>query len=319
MRRGRHLAQGLALAALLMAAPALATDGQRLSAPDATAVDPGRFGDRAPDRAYGAYQRGYYLTARNLALPLAEQGNAAAQTLLGEIYSRGLGVRRDATQAAIWYGRAAQNGVLEARFQLAMIMLEGTQKERQQAYGLMEAAADAGHPRAQFNFAQMVIEREPTNWGMEKAMSYYQLAAEDGIADAQYAVALAYFEGLGGLARDLAQAREWMERAARANFDTAQLDLGTWLVEGVAGERDEAAGFAWLTRAALAGNAAAQNRVGKLYRLGIGVEPDSVMAASWYLAAKRAGLVDPVMEDHLGGLTDEEIAQAGEQAAALRP
>ena len=54
------------------------------------------FGPRLPkDDAYGAFQRGYYLTALSLALPRAEDGDTAAQTLIAEIYAKGLGVAQN--------------------------------------------------------------------------------------------------------------------------------------------------------------------------------------------------------------------------------
>ena len=67
---------------------------------------------------------------------------------------------------------------------------------------------------------------------MTKAVAYYQRAAEAGLADAQYAMSQIYANGVGGKKRDEVEARRWLALAARQNFDTAQLDLGTWLVEG---------------------------------------------------------------------------------------
>lgn len=294
------------------------------STPDAAAPDPGavkrsRFGIRPADEAYGAFQRGYYITALNLATPLALDGDAAAQTLIAEIYSRGLGVRRDLATAVEWYEKAAEQKVPEASFQLAMILLDGGEEfgDRNRAATLMQAAADAGHSLAQFNFAQMLIDRDATPQGLELAVSYYEKAAKAGLADAQYAMAQVHRQGAAGREADPAEARRWLEQAAAQNHDTAQIELGTMLVEGVGGGRDEKAGFSWLMRAAAAGNAAAQNRVAKLYRAGIGVEPDRVAAASWYLRARRAGLIDPLMEDHLDGLTEEELDEARKQAGAL--
>ena len=106
--------------------------------------------------------------------------------------------------------------------------------------------------------------------------------------------------------------------AARQDFDTAQLDLGTWLIEGRGGPRDRKAGFDWLKRAAHGGNVAAQNRVAKLYMQGIGIDPDQVAAAAWYILARRAGLSDPEMDDFMNGLTAEETKQAIERANRLR-
>ncbi len=283
-------------------------------------VDPERFGAPPTDAAYGAFQRGLYMTALNLALPRAEAGSAAAQTLVAEILSRGLGTKKNEAEAAKWYQRAAEQGVPEAQFQYALLLLDGrfVTKDPQGAYALMEAAAEAGNRLAQFNFAQILIDREPGQSGMAKAVAYYERAAKAGLADAQYAMAQIHANGAGGKKLDEVEARRWLVLAARQNFDTAQVDLGTWLVEGRGGPRDLKDGFGWIKRAAESGNVAAQNRLAKLYMGGIGTEPNAIDAAAWYFLARRAGLVDPEMNDFLNGLTDEQQKQALERANRLR-
>lgn len=284
------------------------------------AVDEERFGGPAADAAYGAFQRGLYMTALNLAKPRAEAGDSAAQTLVAEILSRGLGVKRDEAAAAKWYQLAAEQGVPEAQFQYALLLIDGrfVKKDPNGAYALMQAAAEAGNRMAQFNFAQMVVQREPGPTGMTKAVAYYQRAADAGLADAQYAMSQVYAAGVGGKAKDDVQARRWLLLAARQNYDTAQVDLATWLVEGRGGQRDLKAGFEWMKRAAEGGNVAAQNRLAKLYMGGIGTEPDAIEAAAWYFVARRRGLVDAEMQDFLNGKTDEELKTALERANRLR-
>ena len=110
---------------------------------------PSRFGAPAPDSAFGAFQRGLFLTARNLAVPRAKEGDAAAQTLLGEIYSRGLGVAADFEEAEKWYAMAAEQGVAEAQLQVALAELSG-ESGSERGRELMRAAADAGHAQAAF-------------------------------------------------------------------------------------------------------------------------------------------------------------------------
>lgn len=332
MARGTLLASlvaGFATAAATFAwaaaepPPAVPTtvDGGRVTGDGDTQpdLDPMRFG-KLPDAAFGAYQRGLYVTALNLALPRAAEGDAAAQTLAAEIYSRGLGVKRDETQAARWYQAAAEQNVPEAQFQYALLLLDGrfVDKDADQAFALMEEAANAGNAMAQFNYAQMLVDRMAGPRGLERAVPFYEKAARAGVPDAQYAMAQIYADGTAGKAKDLEAARRWLEMAARRNFDTAQLDLGSWMVEGIGGTRDEAGGFAWLKAAAESGNVAAQNRLAKLYRGGIGTEADPVAAAAWYIAARRAGLVDMAMDDFLEGLTEEEHRQAIAQANRLR-
>ena len=65
---------------------------------------------REPDFAYGAFQRGLYLTAFELALPRAESGDPVAQTLIAELFWKGLGVARDRKKAVDWYKFAAEGG-----------------------------------------------------------------------------------------------------------------------------------------------------------------------------------------------------------------
>lgn len=290
--------------------------GHGAGTPDPSSVDPNRFGKREPDAAYGAFQRGLYVTAYNLALPRAENGDPAAQTLVAELLARGLGVPRDEAAAAGWYHKAAEAGVPEAQFQYALMLLDGrfVAENREEAYALMQAAADAGNRLAQFNFAQMLVDREPGGAGITKALPYYERAAETGLADAQYAMAQIYANGVGGKRQDDTEARRWLLRAAQQNFDTAQLDLATWLVEGRGGARDYESGFRWMKRAADGGNVAARNRLAKLFLQGLGTAPDEISAAAYYILARRAGLKDPTMDDFMRGLTAEQQKQALERA-----
>ncbi|WP_235769180.1 tetratricopeptide repeat protein [Rhizobium alarense] len=268
------------------------------------------------DEAYGAYQRGFYLTAMELALPRAQLGDAAAQTLVAEIFDQGLGVKRNRRDAAFWYGQAAQNGDPAAMFKYALLLMEGSlvPRDRQRADELMKKAADLGNPSAQFNYAQVLVANSPGEKGLRDAMPYYEKSAEQGISDAQYALSQIYanLKDLPKAKRD--RAREWLLRAARAGYDTAQLDLAIWLINGTGGKRSYEDGFGWMKRAAERGNVVAQNRLSHLYINAIGTRPDPVEAAKWFVLSRRAGLKDPALEDFYLGLTDEE-QKAGISAA----
>ncbi|MER8685996.1 tetratricopeptide repeat protein [Mesorhizobium sp. M0895] len=287
--------------------------------PSADTINPDRFGAKPSDAAYGAFQRGLYKTAYNLAISRAQNGDPAAQTLVAEILSRGLGVPVDAAGAAKWYALAAEQGIPESQFQYALMLLDGryVKKDEKEAYALMQAAAEAGNRLAQFNFAQMMVEQEPGDAGIAKAVSYYERAAATGLADAQYAMAQVYANGAGGKPRDDVRARGLLAQAARQNYDTAQIDLATWMIEGRGGARDLKSGFNWMKQAAEGGNVAAQNRLAKLYMNGIGTDPDLILAGAWYVVARRAGLIDQEMDDFLQGLTDEQTQQALQRANRL--
>ncbi|HXV29929.1 MAG TPA: tetratricopeptide repeat protein, partial [Sinorhizobium sp.] len=208
------------------------------------------------DEAYGAFQRGYYLTAMDLALPRAQLGDPAAQTLVASILEQGLGVARNRKEAAFWYGQAADNGDPAAMFKYALMLMEGryVKRDRKKSDELMKKAADLGNAAAQFNYGQAVVADMPGEKGLKAAMPYYEKSAEQGIADAQYALSQIYLN-VGGIDDGKrARAREWLMRAARAGYDTAQLDVAIWLIEGIAGDRNLDEGFAWMKRAAEGGN-----------------------------------------------------------------
>lgn len=283
-------------------------------------LDPKRFGGKPDDPAYGAFQRGYYQTAYDLALVQAEKGDAAAQTLVAEILTRGLGVPRNTEAAAKWYAKAAEKGIPEAQFQYALMQIDGkyAKKDTANALALLQKSADAGNTLAQFNLAQLFVQHDRGPEGLTKALPYYDKAATTGLPDAQYALAQIYASGVAGKKKDMAEARRYLTLAARQGYDTAQLDLGTWLVEGRGGPRDTKSGFSWLKRAAEGGNVAAMNRLAKLYMNGIGTDPNTIDAAAWYFLARRAGLNDFEMADFLDGLTEEETKTALERANRLR-
>jgi hypothetical protein len=68
-------------------------------------------------------------------LPQAEQGDPAAQTYVGEIYEKGLGIPADYGAAALWYRRAADQGYVPAAINLGSLYAQGlgVAKDPQQA------------------------------------------------------------------------------------------------------------------------------------------------------------------------------------------
>ena len=277
-------------------------------------------GDRPSksDFAYGAFQRGFYLTALAIAKPLANLGDPAAQTLLGEIYSRGLGVPQNLKEATRWYKAAAQSGNAEGQFRYALILLDGTQTaaDPAKAKELMKAAADKGLPLAEFNYAQMLIEASPSG-GFVDAMPYFAKAADAGVPDAQYAMAQLYEYGRG-VQTDEMQARNWLGAAAIGGFPIAQIEYGIWLINGKGGPADLPTGFRFLKFAADRGNPIAINRVAHLFKDGIGTPPDRQQAAKWVLLAKRVENSDPVLDDFFRGLDETAKKTALEAANRFR-
>lgn len=72
-----------------------------------------------------AFQRQDYVTASRVFIPLAERGNAAAQSYLGFLFETGRGVPQNYTEAAMWYRRAAEQGDARAQYSLGLLYDRG--------------------------------------------------------------------------------------------------------------------------------------------------------------------------------------------------
>lgn len=275
--------------------------------------------DPGADLAYGAFQRGFYLTAFKLALPRAETGDPAAQTLIAELYWNGFGIGRDQKKAVDWYRFAAEAGNREAQFAYANILLRGkvVPLDKETGTRFMLAAAKQNHPQANFNYAQILTASRPTYGGFKAAMPYYRFAADAGISDAQYAIATMHAQAQGVPYNDFKEARKWMRRAAEGGFDTAQVELGIWLATGKGGDKDEGAAFNWFSRAALAGNAIAQNRLAHMLANGVGAGRDVIRASAWHIISRRAGFNDSKMELLFSSMEEIDQRRALEAANQL--
>lgn len=270
--------------------------------------------------AFSAFQRGQYIMAMELALPRAQLGDPAAQTLIAELFAEGFGVGRSMDDAVFWYDQAAKNGDASAQYKLALLLTDGKYAVRneERARQLMQKSAEGGNPQAQFNYAQLLISERPGPKGIEEALPFFEGAAAKGIPDAQYALSQIYVNEIDVSEEKRALARKHLISAARAGYDTARLDLAIWLIDGVGGERDFDAGFEWMRLAALKGNVIAQNRLSHLYIQAIGTLGNPIEAGKWYVISRRAGLEDPSLEDFYQGLTADEQKRSLEAANLMR-
>ena len=74
---------------------------------------------------YVAYDRANFATAFQVWLPKAKDGDAQAQTYVGEIYEKGMGMPSDYAKAAEWYRKAADQGFVKAQSNLAYLYEQG--------------------------------------------------------------------------------------------------------------------------------------------------------------------------------------------------
>ncbi len=72
-----------------------------------------------------AFARQDYPAAAHNFIPLAERGNASAQSYLGFMFETGRGVPQNYTEAAMWYRRAAEQGNGTAQYALGLLYDRG--------------------------------------------------------------------------------------------------------------------------------------------------------------------------------------------------
>ena len=85
---------------------------------------------------YTAYDRASYATALKVWLEPAKAGDAQAQTYVGEIFEKGLGLPPDYEAAATWYRRAADQGWAPAQINLGQLYELGRGVPRDPAQAL---------------------------------------------------------------------------------------------------------------------------------------------------------------------------------------
>ena len=151
------------------------------------------------------YDRGEYEIAMELLRPLAELGDARAQTNLGFMYAEGHGAVSNYVDAMKWYSLAAEQGYAAAQMQLGA-MFEyglGVQANCFTAIEWYRKAANQGDADAQcclgnayvalgFEFAESQDNRDFT-----EALKWYHLAADQGNAAAQFNLGNMFCHGHG--------------------------------------------------------------------------------------------------------------------------
>ena|SRR6476661_2931165 len=296
--------------------PAAAQSNKAAPAPAAPAAAQTNAG-RDLDLAYGAFQRGHYVTAFSIATQRAdEQKDVKAMTLLGELYANGLGVERDDKKAAEWYGLAVERGDREAMFALAMLQLAGRtgSGNREQGAKLLAAAAKLGHAVAAYDLALLYIEGQMFPQDFSRAAELFRSAAQVGLPEAQYALATLYKEGRG-VEKDLAEAVRLLAAASSADNTDAQVEYAIALFNGTGGiARNERLAATLLAKAARKGNPVAQNRLANILAVGRGVQANAVEAVKWHIIAKAGGVSDIPLDTFMQKQTPETRA-AAEKAA----
>lgn len=161
-----------------------------------------------------SYAKLEYQAAFRMLVPLADQGNAVAEEILGFMYSRGEGIARDDVRALAWFKLAAEAGRPEAQFELSKMYRNGigTQPDGDAALYWLRRAADRGKVEALEALAEQYWRQDAYPADAKAALELSLEAAMQGSATAMYNIGLCYAEGRH-VARDEIEALKWFDLA----------------------------------------------------------------------------------------------------------
>jgi TPR repeat protein len=135
------------------------------------------------DAETALYERDDYATALRLMRPIAEQGNARAQFLLGSMAYYGQGVPQDYATAISWWRKAAAQGDADALVALGRMYDEGPRggpHDSAAAASWFRIAAERGDARAQYHLADMYLEGRGVPQDYVLAHMWFNLVAANG-------------------------------------------------------------------------------------------------------------------------------------------
>ncbi|MFO1269464.1 MAG: tetratricopeptide repeat protein [Rubrivivax sp.] len=150
------------------------------------------FGARADtlQDATAAILRKDWPTAVRLLEPMARSGHAVAQWRMGILYYHGHGVRESDAAAREWFEKAARQGLAEAQFELANMVIygladvpAGDDPARIAAQWYFEAAMQ-GHAQAQYSLGILFLTGSGVQVSADEAVKWIGRAALQGHAEA---------------------------------------------------------------------------------------------------------------------------------------
>jgi len=101
------------------------------------------------------------------------------------------------------------------------------------------------------------------NQDFYKAAEVCQKMADKGEMNAQFSMAVMYYQG-SGVMTDMRQAQKWMRKAAQKGHNQAQYNLGIMIANGQGSELDLVEAYAWLKLSEVSGYEPAADAVKEL-------------------------------------------------------
>jgi localization factor PodJL len=144
----------------------------------------------------------------------------------------------------------------------------------------------------------------------KSAAQWFEKAADQGLAPAQYRLGSYYEKGIG-VDRDYAKARAYYQQAAENGNARAMHNLAVLFAEGNDGKPDYAAASEWFRKAADFGVRDSQYNLAILYARGLGVGQNMTQSYMWFAIAAAQGDQDAAKKrDEVGTRLDSKDLSA---------
>lgn len=155
----------------------------------------------------------------------AQMGQAAEQFEIANRYALGYGVDIDLAKSFDWFKKAAQNKLAVAQFSVGMMHEhgKGTNRNLALAREYYQRAAEQGNLMSIYRLAMMnAAPQNPTNKpDFKVALRWFSMAANAGLVDAQYNLAVLYEKG-HGTDVDLVETYKWYSIAGNKGDQQAK-------------------------------------------------------------------------------------------------
>jgi localization factor PodJL len=145
----------------------------------------------------------------------ALKGDPTAAYEVGVRFAEGKGIAPNLDEAAKWYDRAAQAGVVPAIFRLGTFYEKGlsVKKDVDIARRYYLQAAERGSAKAMHNLAVLDADGGGKGANYKSASTWFRKAADRGVADSQFNLGILYARGIG-VEQNLAESFKWFSLAA---------------------------------------------------------------------------------------------------------
>lgn len=253
------------------------------------------------NEAEDLFESGDYNKALKLIEPMAIQGVARAQLLLGTMYSDGLGVKRNNTKAFKWFHKAGEQDQISAFYPLYDIYRKGkgVKKDNIEALKWLSKAGDQGDYPALMELADIYRKGKKVEKDNTEVLKWLRKAAEQGYDFGLQELGHMYFEG-NGVQQDYVEAAKWFSKAIEYGYGdgNSYYKLGFMYLKGLGVRQDDTEAAKLFCKGTRLGDSECSRAFVDLYKKEVYLREDECELVKLYHKAVEEG--DEELQRELG-------------------